>query len=287
MKRLIGLAVAGVVFFTATAQQVNMGGNVPLHQSFYTKEHTKDRKPIPYPFVRQSDVMWSRKIERNIPLREKMNHPMYFPTTELGDGRMNLTSALLYASEQGGIPLFDPMDEKNAIPMSKEQIQTNLGAGMDTVVIVDDEGRESKSVVPRNVNFGEVKQYLLREEWFFDKQRSLLEARIVSLTPVREYYREGDNEKTDVLKKKLFAAFYPAVRSTLSRIEVFNMVNDAERKSFDDIFQKRFFSSFIVRESNVMADRGINEYREGIYTMYEAEKIKNWIFDFEQDLWEY
>ena len=69
--------------------------------------------------------------------------------------------------------------------------------------------------------------------------------------------------------------------------EVFNSVkNDAERRTYDDLFWKRMFSSTITMEANV-ANRRINEYMIGLDALLEAERIKAEIFNIEHDLWEY
>jgi hypothetical protein len=69
-------------------------------------------------------------------------------------------------------------------------------------------------------------------------------------------------------------------------LQVFNRSNDAERRSFDDIFLKRFFSSYITKESNVY-DRRIEDYKTGLDALLEAQKIKEDMINFEHDLWEY
>ena len=57
--------------------------------------------------------------------------------------------------------------------------------------------------------------------------------------------------------------------------------------SFDDLFIKRLFHSYIVAEENVYNNRNINAYLSGKEAMLESKKIENKIFNFEQDLWEY
>jgi hypothetical protein len=62
--------------------------------------------------------------------------------------------------------------------------------------------------------------------------------------------------------------------------------NDAERRTLEDIFWKRMFSSYVIKESNVY-DRAIVEYTTGINALFEAERIKEDIFKFEHDLWHF
>ena len=62
--------------------------------------------------------------------------------------------------------------------------------------------------------------------------------------------------------------------------------NDAERRTLDDIFFKRMFSSYVIKETNVY-DRYISEYTSGINALFESERVKDDIFKFEHDLWHF
>jgi len=80
---------------------------------------------------------------------------------------------------------------------------------------------------------------------------------------------------------------YDEARDILSKKEAYNQFNDAQRISFDDLFLQRRFDSYIIAESNVYNDRVISEYAVGRDAMFEAERVKKDLFNFEHDLWEY
>jgi gliding motility associated protien GldN len=84
----------------------------------------------------------------------------------------------------------------------------------------------------------------------------------------------------------MFWAYYPELRDVLARKTTFNPLNDAARMSWEDIFEMRYFSSYIYKESNVY-DRRIEDYMTGVDILLEADKIKNEIFNFEHDLWSF
>ena len=125
---------------------------------------------------------------------------------------------------------------------------------------------------------------LVYEEWYFDKKLSKLDVRIIGIMP---YWMGYDNDAGRALRKPLFWIRYDDIRDALAKNEVFLANNDAQRISFDDLFMQRRFGSVIFGESNVFDDRQINEYTVGKATLYEAERIKNDLFNFEHDLWEY
>jgi gliding motility associated protien GldN len=104
---------------------------------------------------------------------------------------------------------------------------------------------------------------------------------------VKDPVTNEDVPTGDISQTQLFWVYYPEIRYYLSKQEVFNPNNDAQRISFDDLFTQRRFSSYIFKISNVYDDRAIREYNTGMDAMFEAERIKNWLFEYEHDLWEY
>jgi len=94
-------------------------------------------------------------------------------------------------------------------------------------------------------------------------------------------------ENSQVQRRKVFWVYYPEARELLASTQVYNPFNDSRRMSFDDLFIKRYFNSYIVQESNVYNNRAINQYLSGKEAMLESKRIEDKIFNFEQDLWEY
>lgn len=246
-----------------------------------------------YQHVREADVMWSTKIERVIDLREKMNQVFYYPLRPIND-RQNLIDVLVQAIKEGTITAYGNAsnDDEFQSPMTPSEVE-NIGLnqlGLQPVFVEEIEDPETGDAILDTTynDFSDyshdVKKYRVKEEWFFDKQRSVMEVRIIGICPVIDR-RDEDGIYTG--ETSLFWVYFPEARKILSKSEVFNhRRNDAARLTYDDIFHKRFFSSRIVKESNKY-DRKISEYKEGIDALLESEKIKEEIFNLEHDLWEY
>ena len=49
----------------------------------YVQEHIPTKKVVPYEYVREADVAWSKRVWRVIDLREKFNHPLYYPLDDI------------------------------------------------------------------------------------------------------------------------------------------------------------------------------------------------------------
>ena len=77
------LMIASFGSLHAQFEEINGGPvNVPAEgvvDGVYIQEHIPTKRMIPYEFVREADVVWSRRVWSFIDLREKMNHSLYFP----------------------------------------------------------------------------------------------------------------------------------------------------------------------------------------------------------------
>ncbi len=282
MKKLIVYIGIAALMLTGSYE-----ANAQITNSAYQSTDISQKRPMPLPSVREADVFWSKKIWRIVDLREKMNLSLYFPTTEM-DGRKNLISLLLEGIKSGQITPFDArLDDDFKVPMTFEQVQESFGAEASTEETIDfDTGERKTVVIQGEIRPNEIKQYMIKEEWYFDKQASSLNVRILGICPIREYTR-SDDATGQVLRQKVFWVYYPEVRELLATNVVLNPYNQAQSMSFDDLFIKRFFNSYVVQESNVYNNRQISAYLTGRDAMIESKRIEREIFDFEQNLWEY
>ena len=253
----------------------------------YKRVDTYQKKPMIVPMVREADVFWSQMIWRIIDVREKINQPLFYPTKSV-DGLKSLTEILLDGIEKELITAYDARnDDDFKTPLTMAEVKTAFGAETRTREVTNfDTGEKEMRTIEGEIRMEEVKQFMIKEEWYFDKQNSRLQVRVVGICPIQEFFREGD-ESRQVQRRKVFWIYYPEARDILAKSPVFNFANDARRMSFDDLFLRRYFNSYIVQESNVYNNRAINQYLSGKSAMLESKRIEDKIFNFEQDLWEY
>lgn len=238
------------------------------------------RKAINYTSLRESDVAWEKRVWRDIDMHEKQNQPLYFPI-EFNACRTSLFQTITRQILNGNIIAFK--DDEFLIPYEASEFRKRI-IKTDTVerIVYDPEGNEHVEMVPVSDStsiYERILKFRLKEDWFFDRQKSSLEVRIIGLAAF-EYNEERD------YYKEVYWVYFPACRPYFAKNDVYNFKNDAERRSLDDIFWKRQFSSVIIKESNVY-DRFIDQYEKGIDALVESDKIKTNIFTWEHDLWNY
>lgn len=280
MKKVLFLLI-GVFFISAVFTE----SKAQLMTGVYEQHINQGRKPVPYQYVRESDVMWSKVIWRRLDLTQKINLPLYYPTEEMED-RKSLIQLIMFGIKNKSLTPFS--SDEFTTQYTMKDIDNRFGAEVDTTYDVDPETGETIPIIAkRKADISEVKELLVKEMWFFDKQRSVLEVRVIGLAPIRLYYRDDDPDQQTASYRILFWIYYPEARNIFASQPVYNEYNQSSQITFDDIFFKRKFNGYIFKESNVYNNRRVEEYTSGLDVLIQSEKVKEKIFNFEHDLWEF
>lgn len=330
------LMIASLGSLHAQFEEINGGPvNVPAEgvvDGVYIQEHIPTKRMIPYEFVREADVVWSRRVWSFIDLREKINHSLYYPFDFYIDSnwvknatRWSLWTVIKHHVLSGDLTIFEPKNPYDVFGMGTwdgDQFKyplrpqpglnyysdKNYRSSVDGYLNVLGEGRYEpvKSVItgedsvtydpitgeeinPEPVFVQDkspilsehIVQYRLKEDWFFDKERSVLDVRILGIAPIiYQATKEGGKYQ------ELFWLYFPHCRFVFNNYFVYNDANDAQWMSFDDLFWKRRFTSVMYKESNVY-DRKIESYRTGVDALMESDKIKEEIRTIEHDVWSF
>ena len=236
----------------------------------------KERKVLAYAPLREADIFWEKRIWRVVDLREKMNLPFAYPEEPF-------IQILKEAAEQGAITAYSGENDKFTFPMDTSDLN-QVFYDTDTIEIFNPVSYESElKVISNQINFEDIKRIRIKEQWFFEESTSTLQVRILGIAPLIEVRGENGDFR---FEKPLFWVYYPELRPVLAQKKVFNPYNDQSQVSWEDLFERRHFSSYIYKKSNVKDDR-LQDLYSGVDLLLEADKIKQEIFNFEHDLWSY
>lgn len=239
-----------------------------------------ENRILSYMPIREADIVWQKRIWRIIDTREKINLVFRAEQAPFFD----IIKGLI---ENGDITAFE--DEKFKEPLTFEQVEGKLFK-IDTITTFDFDTYDEKLEIVKNTkSWRDINKYRIKEMWYFDKQTSTLRNKIIGIAPL---FTEVDPNGGYSLEYPLFWIYYPEARVSLARHQVLNDENDAAPMTWADRLDNRYFSSIIVKQSNVL-DFRIEDLFDSQSPMYgvdkllASEKIKAELFNFEHDLWEY
>ena len=254
----------------------------------------KSRTPLAYEHIREDDAWYRERVWREIDIREKMNLSFRYKADD-DNGNQRFLNILLHAIKQGEITVFDPtIDDRFTTPMSIAKVGEVITGKCDSVSVIDwakdpqgSKGIFKDSVVCREFNPEEIVKFRLKEEWVFDKESSRMFVRILGIAPIKTYVDETTG--TVLGESPMFWVYYQDLRPILALYEVYNGKNFGARMSWEELFESRYFSSYIVKSSiENPYDLYIKQIiKDDILRLFEGDNIKNKIFNFEMDLWSY
>lgn len=253
----------------------------------YAAERTqvKDRKPLEYEELREDDALFSHFIWREIDAREKMNKSFtYAGKDENGDQRF--FAILMNAIKSDSVIAFSSENDRFTTPLSSSQITALTSGKLDTIEVPDPATGAVIKTVTRTPQFNldSVYTFRIKEQVIFDKEASRLFTRIIGIAPIAKQVISGKSQP-----RVLFWVYYPDMRRTLAKYDVYNPKNLAGRMTWEELFESRYFSSYIIKST---IDNPGDKYlstaiKDPLFRLLEGENIKTKIFNFEQDLWSY
>ncbi|WP_256001994.1 type IX secretion system ring protein PorN/GldN [Pedobacter deserti] len=292
MKSILGVIVALCLAVPALAQ-VNPPARVdsvkktriktPPKDGFAVRREIDSNVMVPYPDVREEDVYYSKRIWRELDLRDTINSVLNAESSKLIDVLLEAIrneELTVYSNKDTTAGrLLDDNDSFKIALTAQEALQSAQGTVEGEA---DPETGKIAEPTLRRLRSEEFMKYRIKEDWILDSKRSVFEPRIIGIAPMKMV--EGNWQP-------VFWVYYDDARQLLSTKKLVNPANDASTLSFDDFFVRRLFSSYVVKETNP-SNKDINEML-GITDpkdprkLYESERIKKSIMDFEQSLWEY
>lgn len=248
--------------------------------------------PLEYGYVDDRDVLWAKTTWETIDLDERVNFPLYYPidTVNIGSDRRSLFEVLMK-----GIRTGELKHVYSDSYFTEKRTLEDLGATMKKVDTTEygieqlnaGEAISNEYIDTRELTSQDIAEYKVKGIWYFDKRQGELKYRLLGIAPVAPDVNFIDDEEPDLVP--LFWVYYPHAREILHNAKAFNRENTYKPISFDHILNSRRFSSVIYREDNEQGDRKVEDYinDNSLLQLFESQRIKENIRDFEQDMWNY
>ncbi len=312
MKKFSVLVLLAFAFIAARAQHpINSffapDGTVRLE----TKELNEAADSLVSITHRAEDIVWRRDIYRVIDMRQKQNYQLYFPVEPDDPTYMSMYRLIVDAVQEGysdpnGLRIFYPSERilkplfsmDNIVPKNKVIDQFVVGGigeldreDETSYILNYDSVSDALSFQPYNYQTYVRNQlkYLTYEVIFFSRATSRLYRKIVAIAPLQPDQATGGQEEPGRFMRESvkFWVLFDQLRPYLAAHYMIPTQNESKRVTFDEFFEKRLFSSYIIGEGN-MYNRMILDYcltEEA--AKQEQARIEYELLTFEQDLWEY
>ena len=206
------------------------------------------RHPIAPQQLREANVAYNKRVWRVVELNEKQNQVAKWP-------KNSLVNILYQAAANGELRPYinDSLTSYyNLEQFIKLGCDTHLVKKLLNAEIDDDENFITDTVVSPFIPTGRIHQFIIMEEIYFDTKQSQQRTQIIAIAPLYQkaiagidvgnitlcwfkYFDRQNNETDcrDILVNKL----------------MYNAGNPYQKFSYDDWFEQRHFSSFIIKES--------------------------------------
>ncbi|NND87754.1 MAG: gliding motility protein GldN [Flavobacteriaceae bacterium] len=281
----------------ATAQINVLNAKTPEDLGKKTAEQIAydNDEPLPYGYVGERDVLWSRTTWEVIDLDERVNFPLYYPidTNNIGSDRRSLYDVLVKAIKNGEIEHVyadSYFTEKRTLSDIDASLvyrdTTDLG-----IEQFNAEGFVDREYIREfTLDAGDIEEWRVRGFWYIDKRQGELKYRMLGICPVAGEARSKAFEDDSFNSKvELFWIWFPGARDVLHNAKAFNRKNTSQPISYDHLLNSRRFNGTVYKEDNVQGDRAVNEYMNdnALMQLLESERIKENIRNIEIDLWNY
>jgi len=260
------------------------------------KINFKERIPLDYEYLRADDALYTQRVWREIDIREKINLPFrYQAQDDNGDQRFVsiLVKAVRDQLRNGNAIAFSADDDRFTTFLDSASFEKAIAGGQqcDTILVYD--LADPTKVIGRKENCNllnpdDIVKFRIKEEWVFDREASRMFVRILGIAPCKTNMSiDGSREMPP---SPLFWVYYPDLRGVLARYEVYNPKNmGMNRMTWEELLEARMFSSYIIKSS---LDNPMNKYirnliNDPILRLLEGDDIKNKVFNYEQNLWQY
>ncbi len=243
---------------------------------FYNYSILGNATPFNYPQINPANVRFYKRIWRDIDLSDPQNLILATPGS-------TLIETIIEAVKAGQIAAYDPVDDAFKHRLNPDDAFRKMSDSV-LVPIFDKDGNQIDAKMMQNdFNPEKITKFRIKEDIFFDKQRSKIETRIIGIAPLMQL-QSGENF---VGETPVFWLYFPECRKVFVKKDVSDPDRNLFDMSMDDVFLQRKFASKIVRESNSTGQRIVDYTQDTDEQNKEAQRIESNIEEYKKKVWSY
>ncbi len=293
---LIGVVTLLPISIMAQANILNAKKPEEIGLKTEAQKQKDNDAPLPYGYVDDRDILWSKTVWEIIDLDERINFPLYYPidTVDISADRRSLYDVLIKNIKNGKLQdvyVDSYFTEKRKFSDLQATLQKTDTTDAGYEQYNAGEQISAEYINRRDLTAADLEEYMIKGIWYFDKRQGELKYRLLGIAPVAPDVNFIDNDAMSLedAKVPLFWVWYPSARQVLHEAKVFNQRNSAQPISFDMLLNARRFNATIYKEDNVHGDQMIKDYiaDNSLFQLLEAKRIQEVIRDKEQDMWAY
>ncbi|WP_411972667.1 gliding motility protein GldN [Sphingobacterium sp. Lzh-3] len=249
---------------------------IPLTDGFYQANNMEDAVPFAYPEVNKKNIRFYKRVWRDIDLKDEKNNILAIPGN-------SLIEVVMKAIEKGKLSLYSPDDDSFKGRLSAQEGMARFADSV-LVPIFDGEGNQIDSKMALNeFDPARVTKFRIKEDIFFDKQRSRLETRIIGVAPLMNITTSADLAES-VGATPAFWLYFPQLRYSLIQVDISDPDKGLYDMTMDDFFVQNKFASTIVRESSPGMLQNLKETENGGQQL-DGKKVEEKLDAYKKKLW--
>ncbi|WP_256014297.1 gliding motility protein GldN [Desertivirga xinjiangensis] len=275
-RKLLSLLLATFSLTTLRAQDP-VDSLPPIVDGYQTFNILEKASPFDYPKVDPTSIKFYKRIWRDVDLSLPQNQVLATPGSEL-------INIFLEGIKARKIGVYDPSDDAFKKRLTSDEAEKRLKGDSVTVPTkYDDQGNAIEwTKMLNDFNPEKIVKFRLKEDVFYDKQRSRVETRIIGIAPLMRLDVAGLDSNQTV---PAFWLYFPHCRHLLVSRDISDPDRGIADMTLDDFFVQRKFSSVIIRDSNPAGLRIADYAKDSDSQKKEAQRIEQGIQEYKKKVW--
>ncbi|MBN2890638.1 MAG: hypothetical protein JXL97_02115 [Bacteroidales bacterium] len=253
-KLIISLSFAFLIIFSVNAQNIK------------------------YKTVNSSEIKYAKLVYVKVFKEDYKNFPLFYSENSKNENK-NLINILVDGIRTGDLLAYENqsliLGGNFKYVLDTVSAFKKLGQYTEEQFILNSEGEYEKQSVIHSFDEKEINSYIFSELWLYGENECVKQKITIGICPVREYYNEWDDEKTEPLYKNTFWIYFPDAQKFLSN-QFATERNGKKTRTFEEILFYQDYEGYELSDTMLYLSQNKNDYfKNASYYKQTASDYKN------------